>query len=247
MLFRSRSTFRSSPEFTTNGMLAKCWRRENGKVILYKSGTEGFANSGLEPYSEYYACQIAEAMGLDIVRYNLSRWKGHLCSTCELFTDINTSFLSAGRLVRESGIEKIIEFYKGLGKDFFDSFVDMVVFDALIYNEDRHLGNFGFLIDSHTNKIIKCAPLFDHGLSLFCYGMQEDIENVDAYARSRVPALFKSFDISVKELITDRQRKLLHKVYNFTFKVHTKYNWDKARLKIIEKKIRSRARELSEM
>lgn len=28
-----RSTFRSSPEFTTNGMLAKCWKRENGKYF----------------------------------------------------------------------------------------------------------------------------------------------------------------------------------------------------------------------
>ena len=27
-----KSTFRSSPEFTTNGMLAKCWKREKGKI-----------------------------------------------------------------------------------------------------------------------------------------------------------------------------------------------------------------------
>lgn len=40
-----RSTFMSSPEFTTTGQLAKCWRRINGKVVLYKTGT-------LEPYSE---------------------------------------------------------------------------------------------------------------------------------------------------------------------------------------------------
>ena len=45
----TRNSFRSSPEFTTNGMLAKSWRRMNGRILLYKSGTEGFANSGLEP------------------------------------------------------------------------------------------------------------------------------------------------------------------------------------------------------
>jgi len=49
----TRSTFRLSPEFTTNGMLAKSWRRIKGRILLYKSGTEGFANSGLELYSEY--------------------------------------------------------------------------------------------------------------------------------------------------------------------------------------------------
>ena len=53
----------SSPEFTTNGMLAKCWRRMDGDVVLYKAGTEGAANTGFEPYSEYYASQFAEAMG----------------------------------------------------------------------------------------------------------------------------------------------------------------------------------------
>ncbi len=49
----TRTSFRSSPEFTTNGMLAKSWRRIKNNIFLYKSGTEGFANSGLEPYSEY--------------------------------------------------------------------------------------------------------------------------------------------------------------------------------------------------
>jgi len=61
----TRSSFRSSPEFTTNGMLAKSWRRIKGKVMLYKSGTEGFANSGLEPYSEFYASQVARKMELN--------------------------------------------------------------------------------------------------------------------------------------------------------------------------------------
>ena len=34
-----RSSLASCPEFTTNGMLPKCWRRENGKIKLYKGGT----------------------------------------------------------------------------------------------------------------------------------------------------------------------------------------------------------------
>lgn len=54
------SKFRSSPEFTTNGMLPKAWRRKDGKVLLYKGGTSGFANTGKEPYSEFYAAQEAE-------------------------------------------------------------------------------------------------------------------------------------------------------------------------------------------
>ena len=31
------SGFTSTPEFTTSGMLPKCWRRINNKIYLYKS------------------------------------------------------------------------------------------------------------------------------------------------------------------------------------------------------------------
>lgn len=34
----------SSPEFTTNGILPKCWRREKGTIRLYKGGTTGASN-----------------------------------------------------------------------------------------------------------------------------------------------------------------------------------------------------------
>ena len=82
-----KSEFASTPELTTDGMLPKCWRRmKDGKIILYKTGSSGTANAGNEPYSEYYTFQIAEAMGLKAVKYNLNQWKKRICSTCELFT-----------------------------------------------------------------------------------------------------------------------------------------------------------------
>ena len=40
------SGFSSSPEFTTNGMLRKGWRKIDGKIKLYKGGTSGAANTG---------------------------------------------------------------------------------------------------------------------------------------------------------------------------------------------------------
>lgn len=243
----TRSTFRSSPEFTTNGMLAKCWRRIDGNIELFKTGTEGFANSGLEPYSEFYAYQIADAMGIDAIKYNLARWNGYLCSTCKLFTDKKTAYISVGRIVRDGGIEAVIKYYKDLGQKFYDSFVDMVVFDALILNEDRHLGNFGVLVDSRSNKVLKPAPLFDHGLSLLCYAMKDDLDNLDEYARTRTPAVFKSFDESVKELITDRQVKKLRKVFDFSFTMHPRYNLDQERLRKLERMIRQRAKYLCEL
>lgn len=72
-------------------MLPKAWRFKKSGIYLYKGGTSGAANAGNEPYSEYYACQIAK-MGINCVKYNLENWKGILASTCKIFTDINTLY-----------------------------------------------------------------------------------------------------------------------------------------------------------
>lgn len=90
---RVRTSLSSCPEFTTNGMLPKCWRRIDGVIKLYKGGTTGGYNYGNEPYSEFYAAQIAEALEIDAVKYGLSKWNGVLCSTCELFTSREYSFM----------------------------------------------------------------------------------------------------------------------------------------------------------
>jgi hypothetical protein len=58
-----KSAFMSSPELTTNGMLPKAWRFIEGDgIYLYKGGTSGASNAGREPFCEYYASQIAEAV-----------------------------------------------------------------------------------------------------------------------------------------------------------------------------------------
>ena len=236
----TRSSFRSSPEFTTNGMLAKSWRRIKGKIILYKTGTEGFANSGLEPYSEFYASQVAKAMSLNHVEYGLSKWKKKLCSTCELFTSQDISFIPISRLVKTGGIAAVIDYYKGLGDNYYQELIDMLVFDAVILNEDRHFGNFGLLIDSHKNKIIAPAPIFDNGLSLLCYAMDDDFKNINDYVSTRLPAAYQDFISFVKPLMTIRQKDKLRKLINFKFDKNTRYKLSNKRLKQLEIVIQER-------
>ncbi len=239
-----KSSLRSSPEFTTNGMLAKCWRRVDGKIVLYKSGTEGFANSGNEPYCEYYAYQVAETMEINAVQYGLSKWKGRLCSTCELFTSKEYSFMPIGNIVKEGGIKAVIEYYKSLGGKYYEAFVDMIVFDAVILNTDRHFGNFGFMVDNRTNRICAPAPLFDHGLSLLTYAMDDDLQDWEAYAKTRVPATYSDFIELARELMRHPQKEKLRKIINFKFKKHPRYNWLDKRLNVIEQFIQKQIREL---
>ena len=165
-----------TPELTTGGMLPKAWGIEGNGIYLYKGGTSGFANSGLEPYSEYFASQIARKMGLDAVEYGLTFREGRLVSRCGLFTDIDTSFVSAGVVVPQGGILACIDFFDSLGARFSEAIRSMIVFDAFVYQEDRHFGNFGVLRDNRTGKITAPAPVFDNGASLFCYAMADEIE-----------------------------------------------------------------------
>ena len=241
----AEKAFSTSPEFTTNGMLRKAWRHiENEGIYLYKGGTEGAANAGNEPYSEFYACQVAKAMGLNCVEYDLENWKGILASKCRLFTDIDTSFVPISRLIKDRTLKNALDYYDELGKEFYDELCSMLVFDAVIYNEDRHFGNFGILRDNHTGKIIKPAPIFDNGLSLFNFAMADDLENLSEYAKTRTPPYGVSFDEVCKAVMGSKQKSQLRKLLNFTFTRHPSINLPEERLTTIEVQISKRAREL---
>ena len=244
-----RTSLMSSPEFTTNGMLRKCWRRISGKVYLFKGGTEGASNTGFEPYSEFYAAQIAETMGIKAIPYNLSKWKGVLCSTCELFTDKDTAYVPVGRIVTKGGMKAIQARYEQLGPEFLDALRDMVLFDAVICNVDRHYGNFGFLVDSRKNEILAPAPLFDHGNSLFNFAGADSWKNdgsLQEYVDTLVHCVYDDFIRTAKEMMTPTQKEKLRHLIGFKFKKHSRYNLPAKRLRMMERQIQKRLHELLE-
>ncbi len=242
-----RTSLASCPEFTTNGMLPKCWRRKDGRILLYKGGTSGASNTGNEPYSEYYVAQVAKVLGVNAIEYGLSQWKGELCSTCELFTSKDYSFLPVGRIVTSGGMKAVREYYETLGKEFVEALNDMLVLDAIIMNTDRHFGNFGFIIDNKTNKIVAPAPLFDHGNALLNFAGRDDLENdeaLKAYADTLLPCVYDDFIGTAKTVLTQKHREGLRKLLEFKFKKNPRYNLPDKRLKMLEKMIQARAKEL---
>lgn len=229
----------SSPEFSTNGMLAKCWRRIDGRVALYKSGTDGAANTGFEPYSEYYASQIAAAMGLDHVEYSLSKFKGYLCSTCNIFTSDKFGYLPAGRIM---DVAEALEDKR---------FADIFFFDALIFNTDRHLGNFGYLVDNDKNEIVGAAPIFDNGYGLFSLALYRPGDRLDEFSDltkyvSRVkPALYSKW-LGFPGGITKSMLERMKALKGFRFKRHKYYNLPQDKLRSIEKFLQSRILQIEE-
>ncbi len=229
----------TSPEFTTNGMLAKCWRRREEGVFLFKGGTEGAANAGFEPYSEFYASQIAEVMGLDHVAYGLEKFKGRLCSTCPLFTSDRYGYVPAGRVVSRD--EALAD----------PRFADIFFFDAVIFNTDRHMGNFGYLVDNDTNEIVGAAPIFDNGyglfsLAMFCPGQRHDeFNDLRKFVNRVAPALYDKW-LGFPGGVSARMRACLERLRGFRFKHHKYYNLPVDRLHSIEDFLQKRASEILE-
>lgn len=243
--------FVTTPELTTGGMLRKAWRYKGSDGIwLYKSGTDGFANAGNEPFSEFYASQIAERMGLNAVHYDLERWQHILASKCRLFTDIDTSYIPIGRIVKTGGIEACLEFYRERGNDFYQQLVSMLCFDAIVLNEDRHYGNFGVLRDNHTGEIIAPAPIFDNGISLLCYAMKSDFDdNIETYieGRSNPYGSRNQFLDLAKRLSGPVQREQMRRLINFRFTESNICNLPTWRLRALEQIIQDRVRILLDM
>lgn len=239
-----RSTFMSSPEFTTNGMLPKCWRRINNKVYLYKGATSGASNTGNEPYSELYAYEIARQMGVYAIPYKIVKWKGNMCSVCELFTSKELAYVPVGRIVKKGGMRAVRAYYESLGPEFVQALNEMIVFDAIICNTDRHYGNFGILVDSRTNQPVVPAPLFDHGNSLFNLAGEENWEKeerLQEYADTLLPCVYEDFIEAAKAVLDERLQAKVRKLLTYEVPKQGRYHYTDQKRKLMSRMVRKRA------
>lgn len=192
-----------TPEITTQGVLGKQWIQEDGQTNLYKKGSSGGANTGREPVTEYIASLIAEEIGLPHIQYELVKYKGVLCTKCKCFTSYDVGFISMEQLlyrqgyvdIRILGLSDILKIVSDINNDYADNLIDIFIFDYIIENRDRHINNYGFLIDNSTNNIISLAPIFDNGLSLHYSCMSGDycLSNPETYTETSPTGLTNMF------------------------------------------------------
>jgi len=82
--------------------------------------------------------------------------------------------------VCSGGLKACLKYYEKLSPKAFEAVKSMLVFDAVICNEDRH---FGLLRDNRAGDILCPAPLFDHDYSLFNFATPGDFADFAAYAK----------------------------------------------------------------
>ncbi|MGX8833748.1 hypothetical protein ACWG0P_05985 [Amedibacillus sp. YH-ame6] len=152
-----------------------------------------------------------------------------------------------GNLLDTFDLKRLEERITELG--FIKEFREMILFDAIINNEDRHYGNFGLLKNNHTNEYLSMAPLFDHGISLFSHLSDEKIQDKklfeDYKSKHNDSALGGKQNQLVKWFCEKEDISKLNNLYNFEFQKHVKYNLSIARLNILQDYIQDKAREIT--
>lgn len=199
-----------TPELTTQGMLRKAWRIVDGDIYLYKANTYGYANAGNEMYSEIIAWQIAKILNLPYVKYELEKWNDIDCVRSRLFTSEETGYLTMTEYLNKK-LGSMTKWRYGqvckvIGEEFIEQLNDIMVFDFIIENKDRHFSNFGFLVDNDNGKLKSFAPIFDNGYSLLNFEMEQDLINYD-YNKSMIGTFDIENKIQAREVIKKNPQK----------------------------------------
>ena len=220
----------TSPEYGTDGFYAKCWiRRENG-IYLLKTGSDSHE---IEPFSDFYASQLSEVICPEAVNYEIGEWHGKIVSCCPLVTSESKGYLPAIKILdarKHNKLSYLMEYFSGMGLE--DAFRRMIVLDALIVNEDRHAGNYGFMVDNETQEILGMAPVFDHNRSLL-YGCGSQ-EEVSEYLKQQIPRIGMDFNMAAPNLLTPQIRKELLNLKGFHFRLDGEFDLPKERLLMLE-------------
>lgn len=201
----------SSPELTTQGVMNKAWRRIDNKLLLYKRGNIGAANLDKEHFAESIASELGRILELNCIPYWTDKWHSQNCSVCEIFTTKDKGYLPARYFLegiepnkKKWGFANVIEW---IPKEFKQDFLDMIVFDYIIENKDRHLGNFGFIIDNNTQELLSFAPLFDQGYSLMANALEDDFnKDLIEYSESHPSFVLENKDLAKYVIEQNKQR-----------------------------------------
>lgn len=223
-----------SPELTTDGSFQKCFQRETGMIYLYKRGTTGAANAGLGPYGEFLASEIAGKVCGEAVPYDLVRLYGVVSSRCALFTSEQNGYVPMSAMTRSTTPGHLLQFFAGLSEEAEERFREMLVLDAILFNTDRHLGNFGVLVNNDTARPLRMAPVFDFNLSLFPYAMEEELQDPGDLLIKYVPVLGSDFTRTAQQAMTQRIRDRVKGLEGFRFSFQGDEKFSQSRIRLLE-------------
>ena len=189
----AKSTSGYSPNSSLQGQLEKTWQIRNGRRVLIKGNSDDLS---CESLNEVFASLLHKKQGYDnYVEYKLIKIKGKSYSygcISECFTNQDKELVTAWALLTsekkkndKSDYEFLISLAGRYGVDetqFRKDLEYQIMTDYILSNRDRHMNNIGVLRDAKTLQLIRMAPIFDTGRSMFVrrYGLRyENLINYD--------------------------------------------------------------------
>ena len=219
-----------SPNNTTDGRLKKTWIIENKERYLLKGG---YKNEVLEPFNEVLASMICDRLGIYHTKYEIDVISNKVVSKCKCFINSNTELITAHQILhnvcnKEKAYEEYINILENHNiKNAREKIEDMFILDYIIMNEDRHLNNFGIIIDVNILEWLDVAPIFDNGesLNIIDYTDEEVIINNQGRFFYRIDNFdemlkyiknIKRYDLSKLDGVVEEFDDLLHSYSNIT-------------------------------
>lgn len=156
----------------TGGTRAKCWvvHPETGKLCFFK---ESHRNYDSEFWMEIIASKVGQSIGLNMLDYNIAKQndligclsnnmveEGQELSELMKFLMGYDSTYNPDPKTKENQerytllfIQKTLEHYNL--EQYIEKFIQVIVFDCIIGNQDRHQENWGFIIPSSAKNQLK--------------------------------------------------------------------------------------------
>ncbi len=192
-------------DYSTKGTRVKKIIVDNSnKMAFFKY--EGAGYVGSEACSEKMSYEIAKVLGYDCARIELAKdYEGTLGILNYLFFDIGTdehtdavSYLNINNQQRKEfyTISNIKKTLNNLNKNLFKEFIKIMIFDALVGEQDRHEENWGIIRKKEHYKI---SPLYDNGDCLLRDFKRESFaeeyysgkKNFEAYIKRSKTTIYK--------------------------------------------------------
>ena len=161
---------------TSKGVLSKAWYLGvvPGRRVLVKGCSEGH----YEPYSEVVASAIALAMGIPHIEYWLAPsdlFPQIGCKLPHVSVCLESKPFGGYRRISAWNLYRLL-YHKDIA-DWWNDYTklpitltrtcDMLLFDAVIGNTDRHFNNWDFYFKPENGKpVVKYAEVFDNGAGL---------------------------------------------------------------------------------
>ena len=150
----------ATPNASTDGSFTKTWRYEGDAWWLYKLQSTAATRAEVAISQTLRDCGWAAAEYAYAGRYRKRVRSKSFLQPGEFFEPYDSFRFRFDDPSDDDGA--ILGNFASLGPDFERDWRRILLCDALFFNTDRHMRNFGVIRDSHTGKVLRLAPNFDN-------------------------------------------------------------------------------------